>query len=63
MANSSSRQKREQEQKNVVDQVVDFAKDSKIFFDKCAKPSKKGKSYIFVFILGKVYKLTELKLI
>ena len=44
MANSSSRQKRETEQKNVVDQVVDFAKDSKIFFDKCAKPSKKGKS-------------------
>eukprot|EP00351_Strombidinopsis_sp_SopsisLIS2011_P004106 CAMPEP_0116878374 /NCGR_PEP_ID=MMETSP0463-20121206/10124_1 /TAXON_ID=181622 /ORGANISM="Strombidinopsis sp, Strain SopsisLIS2011" /LENGTH=44 /DNA_ID= /DNA_START= /DNA_END= /DNA_ORIENTATION= len=41
MANSSSRQRREQEQKNVVQQVQEFAKDSKIFFDKCSKPSRK----------------------
>ena len=39
----SQRQKREDKNKNTVAQLQDFANDSVIFFNKCAKPDRNGK--------------------
>ncbi len=36
-------QKKKEEQKNVVQQLQEFANDSINFFNKCAKPDKAGK--------------------
>ena len=40
---SSSRGRKEKEQKNMSQQLTDFANDSANFFNKCAKPDRKGK--------------------
>eukprot|EP00347_Sterkiella_histriomuscorum_P012011 403370232 len=37
---SAARQRREEKNKNVVNQLQDFANDSVIFFNKCAKPDR-----------------------
>jgi hypothetical protein len=40
---SAARKAREEKNKNLVNQLQDFANDSIIFFNKCAKPDKNGK--------------------
>ena len=40
----SQRQKREDKNKNTVQQLQEFANDSVVFFNKCAKPDRNGKS-------------------
>ena len=40
----SQRQRREDKNKNTVQQLQEFANDSVIFFNKCAKPDRNGKS-------------------
>ena len=39
----SARRNRDDKNKNVVTQLQEFANDSVIFFNKCAKPDKNGK--------------------
>ncbi len=39
---SQARRNREEKNKNVVNQLQDFANDSVIFFNKCAKPDRNG---------------------
>ena len=43
---SQARKNREEKNKNLVNQLQDFANDSIVFFNKCAKPNKEGKLYI-----------------
>ena len=40
---SQARRNREEKNKNLVNQLQDFANDSIVFFNKCAKPNKEGK--------------------
>lgn len=44
---SAARRAREEKNKNLVNQLQDFANDSIIFFNKCAKPDKNGMLYCF----------------
>ena len=40
---SAAKARREDKNKNVAQQMQDFANDSVNFFNKCAKPNKEGK--------------------
>ena len=40
---SAAKLRREDKNKNYADQMKDFANDSVVFFNKCAKPDKNGK--------------------
>jgi predicted nucleotidyltransferase len=52
---SQARKNREEKNKNVVNQLQDFANDSVVFFNKCAKPDKNGKLNLEVIIECRVH--------
>ena len=41
----SAKARREDKNKNIVQQLQEFANDSIVFFNKCAKPDRNGISY------------------
>ncbi len=50
---SSAKARREDKNKNVAQQLQDFANDSVNFFNKCAKPDKNGKSNVLILATRK----------
>jgi len=44
----SARRNREDKNKNVVNQLQEFANDSVVFFNKCAKPDRNGMLYLTI---------------
>ena len=42
---SQAKARREDKNKNYAQQMQEFANDSLVFFNKCAKPDKNGKSH------------------
>ena len=43
---SAAKQRREEKNKNVVTQLQEFANDSVVFFNKCAKPDRNGMNFL-----------------
>ena len=41
---SQAKARREDKNKSIAQQIQEFSNDSVVFFNKCAKPDKKGKS-------------------
>lgn len=52
---NQARKNREEKNKNVVNQLQDFANDSIVFFNKCAKPDKNGRFKLGVITVCRVY--------